>query len=345
VFRGDSSGTVVWSESSSGLSNLFTRALIVDPVNPSTLYVGTAGGLFKSLDRGTNWTWSSAGLTTSNITALAIDPLTPNTLYAGTTNGLFKSLDGGLSWNLFSAGLPVMSLGALAVNPQSPNTVYAGTLGANYFGGNDVFLTKLGSNGFSVVFGGSSDEEGWDVAVAASGRIHVVGSTASTDFPTVNTSGFLSDRNSGLRDVFLTQLTPDGNAFLSSAYLGGLANDLGNAIALDASGNAYIVGSTGSLNFPTVAALQNINRGSSDAFLAKIANIQLNPHLGILSLGNQVRLMWSVLASDYNLQSNTNLQTVGGWTYVGGVPVQSNGVLSISLPATNSAQFFRLSNP
>ena len=55
--------------------------------------------------------------------------------------------------------------------------------------------------------------------------------------------------------------------------------------------------------------------------------------------------MWSVLASDYNLQSNTNLQTVGGWTYVGGVPVQSNGVLSISLPATNSAQFFRLSNP
>jgi hypothetical protein len=67
--------------------------------------------------------------------------------------------------------------------------------------------------------------------------------------------------------------------------------------------------------------------------------------IAIEPAGVDVRLSWSVLASDFSLQSSTNLQTTGSWVEMGVAPVQSNSVLSVSLPATNAAQFFRLSSP
>jgi hypothetical protein len=345
VYRSTNSGTN-WAAFNSGLGNLSAQAMAIDPVNPATLYVGTAAGVYKSINGGTNWSAFSVGLTTSNVSALVLNPLTPATLYAGTTNGLFKSADAGLTWVSRTNGFVIVDFLALALNPASPDTVYAGTRGNNFYGGNDVFVTKLGVNGFSAVFGGSGDEEGWDVAVGTSGRVHVVGSTASVNFPTLNTSGFLSATNSGSRDVLYSELSQDGGRLLSSAYLGGSAVDYGNGIALDGSGSVYLVGETSSGNFPTLGALQGTYRGSKDAFIARIANIVPDPVLFIQSVSNQVRLSWSAAAGDYHLQSNTNLLFPNGWVDVPGTPVESNGVLSLlSLPATNTARFFRLANP
>lgn len=345
VYRSTNRGTN-WFAFNSGLGNLSAQALAINPANPDTLYVGTAAGVYVSTNAGSNWSSASFGLSTSNVAALVVNPLTPATLYAGTTNGLFKTTDAGQNWTLQSAtGFTITDILSLAVNPQAPDTVYAGTRGVNFHGGNDVFLTRLGNNGFSTVLGGAGDEEGWDVAVAASGRIFVLGSTASTDFPTLNTAGLLSATNAGGRDVFLSQLTPDGGTLLSSAYLGGSADDWGNGVALDTAGNAYLVGGTYSGNFPVWGALQTTYRGSFDAFLAKVADSSLNPVLGIEPAGEQVRLLWSALAADYHLQSNTNLGSSSSWLPVAGTPVESNGVLSLSLPATNAARFFRLANP
>jgi len=55
-----------------------------------------------------------------------------------------------------------------------------------------------------------------------------------------------------------------------STYLGGSAGDFGNAIAVDASGNAYITGFTTSANFPTKNAFQAALSGANDAFVAKL---------------------------------------------------------------------------
>lgn len=55
-----------------------------------------------------------------------------------------------------------------------------------------------------------------------------------------------------------------------STYLGGSGSDLARGIAIDSSGNTYIVGSTESLNFPTASPLQAGSAGSSDAFVAKL---------------------------------------------------------------------------
>ncbi|HEY6187057.1 MAG TPA: SBBP repeat-containing protein [Pyrinomonadaceae bacterium] len=56
-----------------------------------------------------------------------------------------------------------------------------------------------------------------------------------------------------------------------STYLGGNNSDIGDSIAVDASGNAYLTGTTTSSNFPTASALQPLLNGTrSDVFVTKL---------------------------------------------------------------------------
>ncbi len=345
VYRSTNSGAG-WAAFNTGLANLSVQAIAISS-NNLAIYVGTAGGVFQSTNGAANWSAINAGLTTTNVTALAIDPFA-STIYAGTTNGLFKkSTDAVATWNPITNGLTVLPI--LAVNPQSPSTLYVGTSGTSFFGKEDAFLTKLGTNGFSVIYsvvlGGSGDDQGWDVAVDSAGHAHIIGTTLSTNFPTQNTFGFLSATNAGDVDVFVAELGSDGNTLINSAYFGGTAADYGYGITVDAKDNVYIVGETASANFPTRAALQNTYGGSKDAFLAKISNPAFRPPIDILSSSNRVQLSWTALAAEFKLQSNTNLVVTNGWVSVPGLPVQTNHLLTVSLPATNGVQFFRLSNP
>ena len=59
-------------------------------------------------------------------------------------------------------------------------------------------------------------------------------------------------------------------SLLYSTYLGGGSDDSGLALAIDSCGNAYIAGYTASANFPVKNPIQASNRGSRDAFIAKI---------------------------------------------------------------------------
>ncbi len=348
VYRTTTSGAF-WFGFNFGLTNTLTLALAIDPVTPATVYVGTEGGVFKSVNAGTNWSAINLGLTITNraprVFALGLDPLNPTTVYAGTTNGLFKSTDGGGSWNPLTNGLTSLPITAVQVNPQTPSTLYAGASGSSVFGNEDVFVTKLGTNGYSAILGGSLDDEGRKVAVDAAGRAHLIGTTASKDFPTRNAFGFLSASNAGLDDVFVSELSSDGQTLINSAYLGGSAGDSGYGIAVDAAGDVYVVGQTASADFPTRAALQGTYAGSRDAFLAKISSTNVQLILDIRPVSNAVQLSWTVLASEFKLQSNTNLVGTNGWATVPGTPLRTNAILTVSLPATNATQFFRLSSP
>ena len=55
-----------------------------------------------------------------------------------------------------------------------------------------------------------------------------------------------------------------------STYLGGSYYDQVDGIAVDAAGNTYIGGATGSTNFPTANPIQSFAGGDDDAFVAKI---------------------------------------------------------------------------
>jgi hypothetical protein len=72
-------------------------------------------------------------------------------------------------------------------------------------------------------------------------------------------------------DVFITKFNSDGTLAYST-YLGGTKDDSGNAIAVDASGNVYIAGGTGSNDFPVTsnAAQAAYGGGNDDGFVAKI---------------------------------------------------------------------------
>jgi hypothetical protein len=64
-------------------------------MTPSTMYAGTAAGIFQSLDAGGKWRALAPDL---YATAMAMDPGSPSTLYAGTHLGVIKSLDSGSRW-------------------------------------------------------------------------------------------------------------------------------------------------------------------------------------------------------------------------------------------------------
>jgi len=154
-----------WIPKNTGLGNLTVHTLVIDPVTPTTLYAGTNGGVFKSVDGGTTWVASSGNLptniTNSTVNALVIDPVTPTTLYAGTDvnvgvdpySGVFKSTDGGVTWSTMKATSP-NNVNALAVDPVTPTTLYVGT---------DVY-TATGTVGSGI--DSYTSPIGWNVAVS-----------------------------------------------------------------------------------------------------------------------------------------------------------------------------------
>ena len=71
-------------------------------------------------------------------------------------------------------------------------------------------------------------------------------------------------------DAFITKINASGTALVYSTYLGGAGFDTGDGIAVDSVGNAYVTGTTGSDNFPTVNAIQSNLGGGEDAFITKI---------------------------------------------------------------------------
>ncbi len=140
-------------------------------------------------------------------------------------------------------------------------------------GPEDAFVFKLSSDGqtvrYSTYLGGSNKEWGRSIAVDGSGNAYVTGATYSTDFPTVNAK---YPHLWGLDDAFVFKLSSDGQTVLYSTYLGGSYVDGGSSIAVDGSGNAYVMGITYSTDFPTVNAKYPHLWGAQDAFITKIAD-------------------------------------------------------------------------
>jgi uncharacterized protein (TIGR03437 family) len=130
-------------------------------------------------------------------------------------------------------------------------------------------LNPNGSSiGWSTYLGGSLSDLVRGLAVDATGAVYVTGRTDSTDFVNTNREN-LPARGGG--DAFVTKLNASGSAIVYSLLLGGFALDVGNGIAIDATGSAFVVGESRSENFPTTeGAFQTARRGGSDAFVARV---------------------------------------------------------------------------
>jgi hypothetical protein len=197
------------------------------------------------------------------------------------------------------------------------------------FSANDGFVSKLSSDGstllYSTYLGGSTQTEIHAIAVDSSGNAYVTGFTAAADFP-VTTGAFETqcpspaNTTNGCMLPFVTKLNATGSALVYSTYLGGIPTgvssltppgDTGTGIAVDSSGDAFVGGTTDSLNFPTTAsAFQAANpmAGQIHGFLS-----ELNPAGSALVFSTYLGGTATDQVNGIALDSSGNVYATG-WT-------------------------------
>jgi len=212
-----------------------TKTLVIDPVlSYSSFLGGSAGDVLNSV----NITFDSSG----------------NAYVASGTTSLDFPITAGAAQSSFG--------GAPAICDQG--TLFCG----------DAFVTKINATGTAIIYstylGGSDTDYAFGLAVDSSGNAYVAGLTKSANFPV--TPGAFQPTFGGAPpvceeyvcgDTFVTKLNSTGSALIYSSYLGGSGNEHPEGLAIDAQGNAYVAGDTGSTNFPvTPGAFQPQLKGS-----------------------------------------------------------------------------------
>ncbi len=104
---------------------------------------------------------------------------------------------------------------------------------------------------YSTYLGGSGIDSANAIAVAPDNTAFIAGGTFSANFPTAHP---LQPNHGGPddfdQDAFVAKISADGSSLLYSTYLGGKETDVANGIAVDTFGNAFVVGTTRSADFP-----------------------------------------------------------------------------------------------
>jgi len=251
---------------------------------------------------------------------LIIDPFLTYSTYLGGSGGDVAH------------GIAVDSSGNAYVTGVTGSTNFPVKSAAQTSGGvgGDAFVSKLNATGsglaYSTYLGGSGSDSGSAIAIDSSGNAYIVGSTSSSDFPVTPSAFQPTYGGGGYPDAFVAKLDPTGSVLVYASYLGGSNADYGQGIAVDASGNAYVTGSTQSPDFPTVKPLQigndgcslvyNVQSCTADAFVAEINSggtaLVYSTYLG----GSAADLGQAIVV---DTQGNTY---IAGYTYSSDFPTQ-----------------------
>ena len=200
-------------------------------------------------------------------------------------------IDPVLTYSSFLEGTSGESFGGIAVDSAGSAYIAGGTNSADfpttagayqttYLNTTQAFVAKFTPSGSTLVYstylgGGSGFSVARGIAMDPSGYVYVTGSTAATDFP-VTAGAFqptLGDSETG----FVAKLDPTGSTLAYSTYLGASSTpaigngDIPLGITVDASGSAYVTGSTGASTFPTTpGAFQTTFDANGSAFVTKL---------------------------------------------------------------------------
>jgi uncharacterized protein (TIGR03437 family) len=306
IFRSNDGGAT-WNRVNNGLNASDIRALVIDHSSPGRVYAGSDSGtdaFVAKLDAsGSSLVYSSylGGAASDSGAGIVVDP-SGAAYVAGSTasvnfpvvNAFQPTLAGvgdafvtkvsesgsEISWATFLGGSNLENANGIALSPTGEIFVVGVTSSTDFPVNNaiqpslngffqDGFITKLKNDGsaldFSTYLGGAGPEIATAIAVDSAGNPYVTGATNSPDFPVVNAVQSTNRDN----DAFVTKLSADGAAIVYSTFLGGVAADQGNSIAVDTAANAYVTGFTISSDFPTTPSPIR-SAGPSDAFVTKI---------------------------------------------------------------------------
>jgi hypothetical protein len=188
----------------------------------------------------------------------------------------------------------------------------------NSAGYSDVIISVLDNDGSltnSRYLGASSFESGYGIAIDNLGYIYVTGSAESGGFPMLNPY----QEHMGINEAFVSILNPNDLELVYSTYLGGTDWEFGFDIDVDASGSFYVIGTTGSKNFPLKNPYQNTIAGyESSIFITKFkpdgSDIVYSTYLG----GSSEERAGSIFVDDL------------GYTYVSGL------TYSVDFPTKNA---------
>jgi len=210
---------------------------------------------------------------------------------AGRQDAFVAKLNGSSSallWSTYLGGSGDDSAAALALDSSGAVWV-AGATGSSNFptvsalkaslgGAQDAFLTRLSSDGRSLLkstyLGGSGGKAGAPeaataLALDADGNVYVAGITSSKDFPVTN--AFQSSHGGGILDGFLVKLNSAATSCIFSTYFGGSSDDYLYGLAVNSSRAPAVAGYTSSANLPVKKAVQSAKSGGYDGLLARFA--------------------------------------------------------------------------
>jgi len=182
--------------------------------------------------------------------------------------------------------------------------------------------------------------------IDSAGDVFITGETMATNYPVAG-SGVGSIGSSGSRQVYVTKLDPTGTQVLYSTYLPAPGFNSAAAIALDASGNAYVAGVAGSSGFPTTSSnLGTCSSFCNAGFVAKFDTTGAMIYSTLIGSGQQLPTGITVdnAGNAYlaGLSADNGLQTVNAFqpAYGGGVCTSCGGAFFAKLNPTGTAWVF-----
>lgn len=123
--------------------------------------------------------------------------------------------------------------------------------------------TYLGGSSYEYCYYGCLDVDDDD-------EFYMVGYSSSTNYPTV-TGDYDTTTYSSSNKVVVTKLSNSLSILRGSTYIEGSSSDYGYGIDVDDDENVYVVGRTGSSNFPLASEDVSTRPGSYSAFLSKLS--------------------------------------------------------------------------
>ena len=308
-----------------------SRSLIIDPLLTYSSFVGGSSNDFANgiaLDSAgniyiTGQTFSTdfpaVGAFQTGLSGTASAFVTK--LTASGTSIVYSTYIGGTKGSTGARGIAVDAAGSAYVTGITTSTGYPVTSGAYQTtrgtSTNAGFVTKLTPQGNALAYSTFvRGAPGASIAVDTAGSAFVTG-TADSTFAA--TSGAFDTVNSGLEDAYVLKLNATGTAASYATYLGGSQTETGNGIALDAAGNAYVVGYTTSGNFPVVNPFLSTLPGNQAAFVTK-----LNPAGSALVYSTYLGGTNGNTSTSFRQQANAVAVNAAGEAYVTGTTFASN---------------------